>query len=75
LGSTNDPQRRLQQHNSNGVLATRGKGPWRIIKLIEFSDVSMARRAEAYLKRLKRRDLLDAVIAGRFAWPEDLQPL
>jgi len=53
IGSTNNPGRRLVQHNANGVKATRGKGPWRMVKALRFADPKESRRAEDYLKSHK----------------------
>ena len=70
IGSANDPQRRLIQHNSNAVKATRNKGPWRIIKVIEFSDPIIARKAEYHLKRQKNRKAVAMILNNEYVWPE-----
>jgi putative endonuclease len=75
IGSTNDPRRRLAQHNANAVTATRGKGPWRRVSLLPFDTPTLARRAEAYLKRQKSRCAIEQVLAGTFHWPVALQPI
>ena len=74
LGTTCNPERRFAQHNSNAVGATRGKGPWQMIKLLAFPDETTARRAETYIKSQKSKLAFQALIEGRFPWPTDLQP-
>ena len=74
VGSAIDPDRRLTQHNSNSVKATRNRGPWSRVALLAFADVSAARKAEAYVKKLKSRRLVELIICGDFRWPLDLVP-
>jgi putative endonuclease len=53
IGSTNDPERRLSQHRTGFVAATRNKGPWERVALIEFPSPTIAKKAEYHLKRQK----------------------
>ena len=75
VGSAIDPDRRLTQHNSNSVKATRNRGPWSRVALLAFADVSTARKAEAFVKRLKSRRIVELLISGAFDWPEALAPI
>jgi putative endonuclease len=75
IGSSADPGRRLDQHNSNAVRATRGKGPWQRVALVEFETPTAARQAESHLKKQKSRKIIEQVIAGRYAWPVGLNSL
>jgi putative endonuclease len=54
-GMTNNPERRLAQHNAGkGARFTRGTGPWRIVYLEPAASKSDALRREAAIKRLTR---------------------
>ena len=70
VGSCVDPARRLSQHNANAVAATRSKGPWVRVALLEFSDSGIARKAEMFIKRQKSRQTIEKVVSGTFIWPE-----
>jgi len=70
IGSTNNPDHRLQQHNSGFVAATLNKGPWIRVALVEFATPTMARKAEHHLKRQKSRRATMQVIDGTYAWPD-----
>ena len=48
IGQTNDLQDRLHRHNSNENLATKNKGPWKVLFFLEFES-----RAEAVLLERK----------------------
>ena len=69
IGSTNDPDRRLSQHKNGQVSATRNKGPWKRIALIEFLAPTIAKKAEYHLKRQKNRRATEQAIAGSYPWP------
>jgi putative endonuclease len=71
IGSTNDLQRRLDQHNGNKVKCTALRGPWVTAYSAVFSSLTEARQAEYYLKRQKSRHILQAVIDGTFEWPPE----
>ena len=50
VGMSEDPERRLKEHNSGKVRSTKSKAPWRIIYIEEFSTRQEARIREKYLK-------------------------
>ena len=70
IGSTNDPTRRLTQHQNGSVAATRNKGPWQRVVLIEFPTPTLAKKAEYHLKRQKNRRATEQVISGIYSWPD-----
>ena len=70
IGSCLDPVRRLGEHNDGHVRATAGKGPWQRVALLRFTTATLARKAEYWVKRLRRSDYLAMIGSGRFDWPE-----
>jgi predicted GIY-YIG superfamily endonuclease len=70
IGSCVDPDRRLGEHMNGHVKATAGKGPWRRAALLSFTTAALARKAEYWLKRLRRREYTDMIIGGTFDWHE-----
>jgi predicted GIY-YIG superfamily endonuclease len=70
VGSAVNPDRRLYEHRIGHVAATAGRGPWERVALVEFPTLRLARQAEMWIKRLRRKELVRLVVAGRFAWPE-----
>ena len=50
VGLTNDPQRRLDEHNSGKSVHTNKHKPWCISVCIGFSDRTKAVQFERYLK-------------------------
>ena len=67
VGSTNDLERRLRQHNTskNGAHYTKIRRP----VVLKFSQkvrtLATARKREAELKRLTRAQKLDLILVGR----------
>jgi len=51
------------------VTATRNKGPWKRVALIEFASPAIARKAEYHLKRQKNNRATEQVINGTYVWP------
>ena len=70
IGSCVNPARRLHEHNGEHVTATAGRGPWRRTALLEFETPTLARQAEAWLKKLHSPKYARLIIAGTFRWPE-----
>lgn len=72
-GWTSDPERRLAAHRAGrGSAYVRARLPARYAALFRAADANHARRAEARIKRLPRREKL-ALLRG--AIPPDLGPL
>ncbi len=63
IGSTNDPAKRLFNHNAGYTRSTKYGVPWVICFQQEFPDLATARRIEYKLKKLRRKDYLERVIS------------
>ena len=57
-GITNDPKRRLMQHNRGYHFYTKRFIPWKIVFLEKFNDRIEARKREKYLKSAAGRKWL-----------------
>jgi len=69
IGSTNEMNRRLVQHNRGHVRATRHIRPLELKVFIEQESLKKARSGELRLKRYKSRIILEKVIAdGQLPW-------
>jgi putative endonuclease len=62
VGSTNDLFRRGSEHDRGHSLATRGRGPWKIVYTEEFATLPEARRRELELERWKSSKMIRALI-------------
>ena len=64
-GYTNDPARRIEEHNSGvGAKYTRGRGPVELVYLEEFSDKSEAMKREYEIKQLSKTEKLELIRKG-----------
>jgi putative endonuclease len=63
VGSTDDLERRISEHLRGHSLATRGRGPWKLIYKEEFPTLLEARRRELEIKKWKSSRLINALIA------------
>ena len=75
VGSATNLQRRLKEHKSGRVRSTKGNKDWRLLTTVKFSTAHEARRAESWLKRMRKTALLEAIVENAFTWPDDLQPV
>jgi putative endonuclease len=62
IGSSENPERRLIEHNRGYVSATRSKGPWHIVLKQVYPTTAIARKVEFRLKRLKSRRILEQMV-------------
>ncbi len=66
VGSTNNLDRRLQEHELGKVVSTRHRQPTKLIYFEETKDIAEARKLERYYKsgagRSKLKKMLDDVI-------------
>jgi putative endonuclease len=67
-GWTVDVDQRLAAHRAGrGARYTRGRGPFELAAVLELPDAASARREEARIKRLPRRQKLALVATAREA--------
>jgi putative endonuclease len=59
VGSTNDIERRLAQHQAGKSIATKGKLPLKLLYSREYPTLAEARKAEYYIKRMKSRAFIE----------------
>jgi len=59
IGSSQDIETRLRQHNSGQSLATKHGAPWKLLHHEEFPTRAEAVRRERFFKTGKGRDFLD----------------
>lgn len=62
IGSTNNFERRLIEHNSGEVKATKYLRPWSLIFKQEYEDLADARKIEYKLKKYKSKIILEKII-------------
>jgi putative endonuclease len=65
VGSTNDLNRRLSEHNRAHSLATRGRGPWILVRRESFPTLLEARRRELEIKKWKSSKAIASLIDKR----------
>ncbi|MBP6060596.1 MAG: GIY-YIG nuclease family protein [Candidatus Pacebacteria bacterium] len=69
VGSTDNIERRVKEHNLGRVTSTKLMIPWELKAFIQCESVSKSRANEFRLKKYKRRDILEKVIIdGVFPW-------
>ena len=69
IGSTDNIDRRVCEHNIGKVTSTKNMRPWAVKAFIKCNDLTEARSSEYKLKKYKRRDILEKVIKDEiFPW-------
>jgi putative endonuclease len=64
IGSTNDLQRRLNEHNNSHTPSTRGGEPWNLVYHEEFENKPDARKRERAIKAKKSRTYIEFLISS-----------
>ncbi|OIP58167.1 MAG: hypothetical protein CO136_02485 [Candidatus Levybacteria bacterium CG_4_9_14_3_um_filter_36_7] len=64
IGSTNNLERRIAEHNSNRSRYTKNKGPFELSYKEEYNTNSEAKKREYYLKSLKSKKVIEKLING-----------
>jgi putative endonuclease len=59
IGSTNDLERRLSEHNSGKSHFTKNTGPWELYYAEEFQDRKEAFLREKQIKSWKKRSMIE----------------
>lgn len=66
VGSTNDLDRRISEHEGGKSRYTKKKLPVRLVFKKEFEDIKKARKFENFIKRQRNRNLYNKLINGAF---------
>jgi putative endonuclease len=67
IGSSGNPEARLDDHNQGRVKATRHLRPWTLVYREEFADAVSARRREYKLKSMKSHSYIQSLIDAQLA--------
>jgi len=62
IGSTNDLERRLVEHNSGKIKSLRNIRPLIVVFKKQFKYIEEARKVEQRLKKFKNKNILDKII-------------
>jgi len=63
IGSTDNPARRIKEHNLGKCRYTKGRMPWRLIYQENCSSRGEAMQREKFLKTGKGREFLDKLLS------------
>ena len=63
IGHTENIEKRLLEHNTGRVAATRSKGPWELVYSQSFATRSEAARRETQVKQMKSRIWIERLVA------------
>ncbi|HEX7017927.1 MAG TPA: GIY-YIG nuclease family protein [Patescibacteria group bacterium] len=64
IGSSNDIERRLAEHNRGKSPYTASTRPWKLVFSKEFATLKAARQFEHSLKKQKSRKVIEELLAG-----------
>jgi putative endonuclease len=70
IGQTDDIKRRLLEHQQGLARYTRGRGPWDLVLVEEYSTRTEAMQREHFLKSGQGRNWLKEKLNGRAGPPE-----
>lgn len=62
IGSTENIERRLKQHNLEHTQTTRNMKSSKLIHCQEYASLEIARKVERKIKALKRRDYIEKIV-------------
>jgi putative endonuclease len=65
IGATKNVGKRLLSHNNGSNLATKTKKPWKLLRVEEFNNVSLALQRERFLKSGRGREVLKNICSGK----------
>ena len=66
IGYTEDPLKRVMNHNKGLNKSTKDRGPWRLIFLRAFPGKKEVNQFEMYLKKLRNKHYIRTVYASFF---------
>ena len=65
VGSTNDLERRMKEHNSGKSTYTKLTKPFKLVFWQHFNSLQDARKAEYRLKKFKNRSIIERIIEDK----------
>lgn len=65
IGSTDNLDRRFKEHNDGKSNYTKLTRPFKLVFNQEYPTLEQARRIEYKLKKLKRRDIIEKIVANK----------
>jgi len=63
-GSTDDPERRIAEHNLGTVKSTRARRPWELVYVEQFETRSLAESRERQVKSWKSATTIELLLKG-----------
>jgi len=66
IGSTENLERRVREHQAGKVAATRNKRPYKLVFSQEFENIDIAKKVERKIKSWKRKDFVERIIRDGF---------
>ncbi len=64
VGQTSDVDDRLRRHNRGSEVATRGRGPWKLMYVEQYETRGEAMHREREIKARKKRAFIEKLIAA-----------
>lgn len=68
IGITHNPEQRLISHNKYPKGWTKRGIPWEMVFTKEFSDKTITKKWESWIKKQKNKKIIQEIIHGKFDW-------
>ncbi|PLX27029.1 hypothetical protein C0581_03830 [Candidatus Parcubacteria bacterium] len=65
VGSTNNVDRRVFEHNSGKTKSIKYMRPWQLRFVQKYSTIKQARQIECKLKKFKNRGIIEQIVADQ----------
>lgn len=62
IGHSENPAKRLSEHNRNKTVSIRNRGPWELVHLEAFETRAQASRREREIKRMKSHVWIEQLV-------------
>ena len=66
VGSADNVEKRVRQHNKRQSLSTKTKVPWKLVRVEEYTDKVIMLKREKFLKSGDGRRVLNNLCTGRY---------
>jgi putative endonuclease len=62
VGHTENPTKRVMEHNNNRTVSIKNRGPWKLVYSEEFATRREATRREREIKRMKSHTWIEQLV-------------